>query len=211
MTTTEAITHRYITGGIALACANLARMNKISPAVHGAAKQPDDPDYGDLLGAFRLGTLLSLRRLEKGVPERIREFHQHLDGEKKTSAIFGFAMRHGRAYAVRYLQKRCLEVPVEAKVLIEIAGTVQPEQIREPEIKTFIDRLPPLHAEAIRLKYGLMDGEERSFTDLAVILNARGSLYQGRCKWTRNNVGELVREAIEALREMDGINELRRN
>lgn len=202
--------HGYVSGGIIRACASLAKMNGIQTAVRGAEKIPIDPEFGDLLSAFKAEAFISLRRARKLPEAQIEEFRQHLDRRRKTSAVFGHIMRHGRTAAIRYLQKRAAsrEDPTETERLIEVAGTMPPEQIREPGIETFIDRLPPLQAEAIRLKYGLGDGVERSFTDLAAILNAGGIRYLGEYRWTRNNASELVREAIEALRGMDGIEQL---
>jgi hypothetical protein len=188
-------------------------MNGIQTAMRGAAKIPIDPEFGDLLSAFKAEAFISLRRARKLPEAQFEEFRQHLDRRRKTSAVFGHIMRHGRTAAIRYLQRRarCLEDPTEDEQLTKAAGAVPPADIETPGIAAFIDRLPPLHAEATRLKFGLEDGVERSFTDLAAILNAGGIRYLGEYRWTRNNASELVREAIEALRGMDGINELRRN
>lgn len=230
MTEDEVLSAPYVRGFILKESATLAKKNGISPVVDRDAPadlwhRAADPEYADLIHEYALGALQSLRREAEGAPAAdIKEFREHLGEKRKASRIFTTMMKHGETAAIRHLNSRKgKEEPVDIqsaeddpdlrRKLDALRSEADQEhalgETAEAGIEKFLRKLPEQDADVIRRKFGLGDFDPHTNEQLADALNAAGSKYEGKYKWTRNHVGEAFAAAVAKLKGLGGIEELR--
>lgn len=231
MAESEVMNHRMIKGFIIKASATLAKKNGIKALVSddpGASlwHRAADPEYADVIHEYAIGALQSLRRETAGAPAaELKEFKEHLNGKRKFSNLFSNMMKHGETAAIRHLNA----TKEKTRDLVDVQSAEEDPELRrkldglrteadqehalgetmEAGIERYLSKLPDLDGEIIRLKFGLGDYDAHTNEDLAKELNNRGQQYQGKYKWTRNHAGEAFAAAIDKLKGLGGIEELR--
>ena len=228
MTEDEVLKNKRVHGAIILASATLAKKNSIPTLMDGAASKnlwhrAVDPAYADLIHEYALGALESLRRETESLPDAdIKEFREHLGGERKISRIFTNMMKHGKKTAIRYLNTRhgkedLIDIQSDAHETRQKLSSLKKEAHQEKDlqptveqgIEKFLRRLPDVDADLIRRKFGLGENDPQTNEQIASELNSLGSKHDGKHKWTRNKVGEAVVEALGKLKKLGGVDELR--
>lgn len=227
----EILTHPEVTGMMRRTLVKLASTNNIVPLarMHNGYVHSEVPEMNDLIGEYSTAMMNSLRLETSKAPQKdLDAFRDHLDGTKHNSRIFASITTAGRGAAIRYLkdrQKKLRELtdfqaaeedPVMRRELAQHSVpahqeddlTATPEHL-EMKIDQVLGKLNPLHADIIRRKFGLGPYEPQNNELLAEYLNTVGVMRPDGRQWSKNNTGQAVLEAMQALKHVEGIEKLK--
>ncbi|MCK5607529.1 DEAD/DEAH box helicase [Candidatus Pacearchaeota archaeon] len=224
MTEEAVLTNPRVKGYITSRVHRLAKMNNLDTQYDPSAEfiRVYDDDYSDLVAEYVSGMMNALRREASKAPDKdIQEFKDQLAGKVKFSRIFISMSREGKNSALQVIkvqnQRRkermdlqtAEEDPGARRNLASLSTAPEHESLagspREKAIDRFLSKLSPFDADLISMKFGLGDMSPHTNEQIASNLKKKGSKYQDKDVWTRNNVAGVVQEALGRMRELGGI------
>jgi len=224
----EIVTHPAVREMKLKTLKKLAAQNGIVPQTDGII----DPDFADAHSEYVAAQITALRRETSKAPEEdLREFKDHLEGTRGDSRIFMSITIAGRNAARNFIIDRNRkknelidfqsgaglndeEGHVDYLKEFSVPPTQEDEFAsaqRDEMIRGYLEKLPPVVREILNRKFALDKDiiEPQSDAKIATELNRKGSKYQGKYTWTRNNVAEALRSAIQGLLKMEGVDHLK--
>ena len=227
----EILTNPAITETMRRTLVGIASTNKITPLVrlNNGFVSSDVPEMNDMISEYTTAMMNSLRlELSQASEEDLKEFKQHLAGEKQNSRILATVTTAGRGAAIRHIKDRNKKLaemtdfqtvdndPVMRRELSQHATpahqeedlTAKPIHLTVKIIK-LLHKLTPLHAQVIKKKFGILRGEPLNNEKLAEHLNQAGTPRPDGRKWTRDNVAETLNSAISEISKQEGVEALR--
>lgn len=224
MTEEAVLTNSRVKGYITSRVHRLAKMNNLDTRYDPSAEfiRVYDDDYSDLVAEYVSGMMNALRREASKAPDKdIQEFKDQLAGKVKFSRIFISMSREGKNSALQVIkvqnQRRkermdlqtAEEDPGARRYLTSLSTAPEHESLagspKEKAIDRFLSKLSPFDADLISMKFGLGDMNPHTNEQIASKLKKKGSKYQNKLVWTRNNVAGVVQDALGRMRELGGI------